>query len=511
MLGFLLYLTSGTFCTVYFYFLHLLQTSLPKANLLTLKDCVLIVLAMLMEEQAYSVESLYTHVLVLIGSVGLNAYYAALSHSTMDNTLCLKAFVIAGLKLVDKSHPEAPFIIGCDDTTIKKFGTHFFGVGKLFDHSSHEKNKYINGHCFVSCCLKVPVHVPGGQWHYLGIPLGFRLWVPKTGVSKLDIAEDIIKKIMELLGDKRQVILTCDSWYTRSQLMKLTKQYSNFALVGNVRSDSVCREYDPPVPDPHKRGKKPAHGKKLALSDYALTTDTLNDFHLGVQKVACNILKDTPVWAFVSSPELTSANKSKRLFFSTIDPLKLARQLEGFENIPSTFNGGKWELYSPMLIYAERWILEVTFENMKTFWSLADYKVRDEHSLLTFVNLINLAYTGTVLLPYLVPQYAEYKDLSPQEIRKSISQQLWEEIDIAKIIVKCKDNNDNSFGKNSLYAALWKALNDRFAGNNDVQLTDNICPNHVNNATFGHVIDGKNDSAVKLNADYWRYKWHYDW
>ena len=148
---------------------------------------------------------------------------------------------------------------------------------------------------------------------------------------------------------------------------------------------------------------------------------------------------------------------------------------------------------------------------MKTFWSLADYKVRDEHSLLTFVNLINLAYTGTVLLPYLVPQYAEYKDLSPQEIRKSISQQLWEEIDIAKIIVKCKDNNDNSFGKNSLYAALWKALNDRFTGNNDVQLTDNICPNHVTNATFGHVIDEKNDSAVKLNADYWRYKWHYDW
>ena len=123
-----------------------------------------------------------------------------------------------------------------------------------------------------------------------------------------------------------------------------------------------------------------------------------------------------------------------RLFFSTIDPLKLARQLEGFENIPSTFNGGKWELYSPMLIYAERWILEVTFENMKTFWSLADYKVRDEHSLLTFVNLINLAYTGTVLLPYLVPQYAEYKDLSPQEIRKSISQQLWEEIDIANSV-----------------------------------------------------------------------------
>lgn len=502
---------SGTSisCTIYFYFLHHLKTALPQANPTTLKDCVLIVLAMLIEEQAYSVESLYTHILVLIGDVGLTAYYAALSHSTMDEKLCLKAFVIAGLKIVDKNHPNAPFVIGCDDTTIKKFGTHFFGVGTLFDHSSHEKNKYINGHCFVSCCLKVPVPVPGGYWHYLGIPLGFRLWIPKTGVSKLDIAEDIIKEIMKLLGKDRQVILTCDSWYTRSQLMKLTKQYPNFALMGNVRSDSVCRKYEPPVVDPHKKGRKPVHGEKLSLDDYALTADTLNDFHLGVRKVACSILKDAPVWAYVSSPELTSTSKSKRLFYCTIDPLRLAILLEGFENIPATFNGGKWEMYSPMLIYAERWILEVTFENMKTFWSLSDYKVRNEQSILTFINLINLAYTGTVLLPYLVPQYAKYKNHSPQEIRKILSQQLREEIDIAKIIIKCKDKNDNSINKNSLYSILWEALNNRFGKADVIPKTANGRLNCANNIKTGTTMREQSDDTMQYDADYWHHYWYY--
>lgn len=492
----ILYQQGTVFCTLYLFFQQLIRESLPQTSQQTLKDCVMLVLAMLIEEKAYSVESLYLHVLVLLGEVGLNAYYAALSHSGMTQNLLLKGFVKAGLMIADKTHPDVPFILGCDDTTIKKFGKHFFGVGTLFDHSSHEKNKYINGHCFVSCCLKVPVPSAGGKWHYLGIPLGFQLWVPHQGTTKLKIAENIIKEVLELVGKEHMLIIVCDAWYTKKQLMRLTPQYSNLELIGNARSDTDCREFDPPETDVHKRGRKPAHGKKLSLDDFDLTEDTLNGFHLGVKKVACRMLKDIPVWAYVSSPNLDSENKSKRLFLSTIAPEKLASLLVGYESIPATFNNGQWELYSPMLIYAERWVLEVCFENMKTFWGLTEYKVRSEESLLTYINLINLAYGGTILLPYLVDNYKGFKQSSPQEIRKEVSQQLHKEISLAKLITECTDSNCKELKKNPLYSALFNALSRKYEvkkdslSNNTFETATNLPASIINtthNASDSHV------------------------
>lgn len=46
---------------------------------------------------------------------------------------------------------------------------------KLFDHAAHNGSNYLNGHCFVSLMLCVPV------WNhdkisYIDVPLGYRMW-----------------------------------------------------------------------------------------------------------------------------------------------------------------------------------------------------------------------------------------------------------------------------------------------------------------------------------------------
>ncbi len=268
---------------------------------------------------------------------------------------------------------------------------------------------------------------------------------------------------MGVVGKERDVVIVCDSWYTKSNLLQLTKTFPNLHLVGNVRSDTVCREYDAPEKDPHKRGKAPAHGHKLALGDYVLSVDTLNDFHVGYHKVSINLLKGQPFWAYVSAPSLTSKSKSKRLFLSSIDPMKLAGLLKGYAKIPYGFNKRHWECYSPMLVYAERWHIEVFFENMKTFWSLTEYKVRNENAIPRYLNLICLAYTGITLLPYDedYPQFSQYKGLSPQELRQVISARLTEELCAVERIEAIKAMEPSDVRKNPLMMAEYSALHEK--------------------------------------------------
>ena len=40
---------------------------------------------------------------------------------------------------------------------VAKAGTRFENVSKLFDHAAHNGSNYLNGHCFVSIMLCIPV------------------------------------------------------------------------------------------------------------------------------------------------------------------------------------------------------------------------------------------------------------------------------------------------------------------------------------------------------------------
>ena len=65
-------------------------------------------------------------------------------------------------------------VISVDDTTVPKFGKKFDAVSLLHDHACHMGKTYVNGHCFVSLTLSVPVLSPRegkrrsfGIWRFL--------------------------------------------------------------------------------------------------------------------------------------------------------------------------------------------------------------------------------------------------------------------------------------------------------------------------------------------------------
>ena len=55
-------------------------------------------------------------------------------------------------------------------TMVAKAGTRFENVSKLFDHAAHNSSNYLNGHCFVSIMLCIPVW-KNDRVSYLSLPL----------------------------------------------------------------------------------------------------------------------------------------------------------------------------------------------------------------------------------------------------------------------------------------------------------------------------------------------------
>ena len=112
------------------------------------------------------------------------------------------------LHLISEQLKSQPVFLCIDDTMISKFGTKFENASKLFDHAAHNGCNYLNGHCFVSLMLCVPV------WNrdkisYLAVPLGYRMWQKKE--SKLELAASMVRHVMPEFSSQKNVIILCDS------------------------------------------------------------------------------------------------------------------------------------------------------------------------------------------------------------------------------------------------------------------------------------------------------------
>ena len=69
------------------------------------------------------------------------------------------------------------------------------------------------------------------------VPLGYRMWQKKE--SKLELAASMIRQVMPEFHSKDHVIIPCDSWYTKHNLVSIVDEYPNLDLIGNARSASV--------------------------------------------------------------------------------------------------------------------------------------------------------------------------------------------------------------------------------------------------------------------------------
>jgi hypothetical protein len=178
-------------------------------------------------ESAHSIGFLYQHFLAGITEKSLNTFYHACSYAKADYS-----------------------------------GFIFENVSKLFDHAAHNGCNYLNGHCFVSLMLCVPV------WNhdkisYLAVPLGYRMWQKKE--SKLELAASMVRQVMPEFSSQKNVIILCDSWYTKQNLVSIVEEYPNLDLIGNARADSVI--YDLAPAPTGRKGRPAKHGKRLSAND----------------------------------------------------------------------------------------------------------------------------------------------------------------------------------------------------------------------------------------------------
>ena len=92
-----------------------------------------------------------------------------------------------------------------------------------------------------------------------------RRWKKKE--SKLELAATMIRKVMPEFQSREHVIILCDSWYTKQNLVCIVNEYPNLDLIGNARIDSVM--YDLAPAHTGRRGRPAKHGKRLSVEIYS--------------------------------------------------------------------------------------------------------------------------------------------------------------------------------------------------------------------------------------------------
>lgn len=383
---------------------------------------------MLAMESADSIRSLYRHFLSGITQKSLNAFYYACSYSRVDYSRFMNITARLALGLIPQSLMSQPVFLCIDDTMVSKFGRKFEDVSKLFDHAAHNGSNYLNGHCFVSLMLCVPV------WNhkkvvYLAVPLGYRMW--QKSESKLELAASMVRQVMPEFQEKKNVIILCDSWYVKKNLVSIVEEYQNLDLIGNARSDSVI--YDLAPERTGRRGRPAKHGRRLSIeTDFPLSDEKIGNYYTGVRRVLTNIFGSRQVMAYVTAAEKDTC--SRRLFFSTVFPEQLQIFCAWQEKAPLNQTGSDWMKYIPLFLYSFRWNIEVSYYEQKTFWSLCSYMVRSRKGIEMLVNLINISYCAMKLLPYKDEMFFKYRAESVQEFRFALSEQIRRQVFYATFV-----------------------------------------------------------------------------
>ena len=128
----------------------------------------------------------------------LNAFYYACSYAKVDYSGFMCTTVRMALKIIPKHISYHPVFLCIDDTMVPKIGTKFENVSKLYDHAKHNGSFHLNGHCFVSLMICVPVW-KNRKISYLSIPLGYKMW-DKTK-SKILLAAEMVCYVMPELSE----------------------------------------------------------------------------------------------------------------------------------------------------------------------------------------------------------------------------------------------------------------------------------------------------------------------
>jgi len=390
---------------------------------------LMLLLAILSMQTIASIAHIYKWFLSPLSKISLNSYYHLLSYAKLPLDKFAEVTLRISIGLVNEKTAKLPVLLLLDDTLQAKFGTKFECYSKIFDHAKHNGSSYLSGHCFVALAICVPVII-GKSIKYLTVPVRFKL--RGEDENKLTIASEMIVDAMKVLKDIPTVILMCDSWYPKGEVIKTVESHDNLELIANVRVDTVL--FDLPQ-DTGKRGRPAKKGGKLSIySDFTFTE--VGKYFIAARTVITNIFKNT-VYITVTTANLEN-RKGYRLFVSTIDHEMLYAMFSSIEQTVRSENFANdsarvsWLL--PLHLYSLRWNIEVIFYEMKTFWSFGNYRLRSKQGIENFVSLMAISYSCTKLIPFTDAFFADFSEFSPQTTKYAFGEAIRKDLFFAQFV-----------------------------------------------------------------------------
>ena len=242
-----------------------------------------------------SVKYCFDHFIENVSDNKLKSYYFTLNESKIDLSKWMKNLVKMALSVIPEKLFDNLIILSIDDTMVEKYGEHFENRELLFDHAGHNGSNYLNGHCFVSLMLSIPIS-DKGTVRYISFPVGYRMWTKDK--TKLAMTADLVTDVMEIMGTERNVCLLCDSWYPKAEITELPQKYENLAIICNVRHDTAL--YDLPPQKSGKKGRPKVRGDKLTLEDFDLSSIDGTEYSVGSRPVITKLFGNRPVHAIVT-------------------------------------------------------------------------------------------------------------------------------------------------------------------------------------------------------------------
>ena len=385
----------------FFQFIFARQTKPARQSLLLLLLGIVVT-------SCLSVRKCYMHVISRISSKILNSFYSLLTNGKIDLNVWSAQLIRLALRCIPAEYEEAPILLAVDDTLVEKEGSHFAHRERIFEHSGYrdkkenkeksqeKKGHFINGHCFVSLIMLIPAMMSSGL-KYIPVVVAQRMW--NKDLNKLNIACELVLQARSVIGENRQLILLCDSWYPKGKIANLVNLQC-FDIICNVRHDSVMIELTPPKKEKGAVGRHRTKGDRVRLDDFELVPVPETNYFAGVRTVKAKIFGYKTVTAIVTRQR---EQGSRRLFFCTNDAI-----CSFFQQHIESIAGKEAKAYArtdirfiPLAIYSLRWNIEISYLELKSFWDFREYRVRSQESIERLLNLLSLAYSVCSLLPAL--------------------------------------------------------------------------------------------------------------
>ena len=382
-------------------------------------------MAILGLDMCMTVKSAFQRFMCGITKFKLKSYYYMFSNSKIFIDNWFTILVRLMLSMIPNELKDQPIILIVDDTLVEKKGKKFENVKTLFDHTCKNGSNYLDGHCFVTILMCIPV-ILNRKLEYISSVLTHRMWTGEK--TKLEMANELICMASNIIGNEKKIIVLFDSWYPKGIMCKICEK-ENIGIICNVRHDTTL--YNLPPVKTGKRGRPRQYGERLSLDNFSLKEISGTNYKASSRYVKTKIFGNKVVLAIVTE---NISSKSRRIFICTDENISkyLDVKLLSNDTMKNFYIADK--MFLPLCIYSLRWSIETSFYELKTFWSFANYRLRSAVGIERLVNLQSIVYSLMSMLPSMDARFEFLADRSIQERRFLLSRLIQRQIFIDRFV-----------------------------------------------------------------------------